>query len=118
MNGFGKSGIFPVDGSGVLHALREKKRDILAMSTPAFQSLPPKESRFRDAREASQHIRHEYINNFSSPTRKRFTVVDDVLAKAVTLRLHREASTQKEQDKELRRQRREMKRLQKQHYKQ
>jgi hypothetical protein len=40
VNGFEKSGIFPVDGSGVLHTLREKKRDILAMSTPALQSLP------------------------------------------------------------------------------
>ncbi|KAL6406012.1 hypothetical protein AUP68_10570 [Ilyonectria robusta] len=85
MNGFEKTGIFPVDGSGVIQTLKEKKRDLLAMSTPALQSLLPKESRFRDARELSRHIRHSYGNDFSSPTRQRFAVIDDVLAEAVTL---------------------------------
>lgn len=161
MNGFEKSGIFPVDGTHVIHTLREKKRDILAMSTPALQSLLPKETRFSDAREVSRRIRHKYGQDFSSPTRQRFTVVDDVLAEAVTLsnfaethiksrhqriaaannkrkarrpvkpsgqylnsvtvrqvRESLETSTQKEQDEEIRRQKREIKRLRKQHFEQ
>jgi hypothetical protein len=85
MNGLEKSGTFPVDGSGVIRTLREKKRDLLAMSTPDLQSLLPKETRFRDAREVSRHISHKYVNTFSSPTHQRFAVVDDVLAEAVSL---------------------------------
>lgn len=69
----------------MIQARREKRKDLLSTSTPALQSLLPKESRFRDAREVSRYIRHKYAPEFSSPTRHRFTVVDDVLAEAVTL---------------------------------
>ncbi|KAJ3469893.1 hypothetical protein MRS44_003958 [Fusarium solani] len=85
MNGFEKSGIFPVDGSHVIHTLRQKKRNLLATSTPALQSLLPKETRFSDAREVSRYIRHKYRPDFSSPTHQRFTIIDDVLAEAITL---------------------------------
>ncbi|KAJ3453107.1 hypothetical protein MRS44_018762 [Fusarium solani] len=71
--------------SQVINTLKEKRKDLLSTSTPALQSLLPKESRFRDAREVSRHVRHKYGPEFSSPTRQRIAVVDDVLAEAVTL---------------------------------
>jgi hypothetical protein len=156
MNGFEKSGIFPVDGRGVIHKVKEKKKSLLATTNPALQSLLPKETRFKDAREVSRHLKRNYRDGFSSPTRHSFGILDDVVCEAVLLnsfaeehiqtRLQRiaatnnkrnkrkkvmpsgkyinsvtveqvreslAASTEKDQEDELRRQRRNLKQLQK-----
>jgi hypothetical protein len=85
MNGFEKSGIFPVDGRGVIHKVKEKKKSLLATTNPALQSLLPKETRFKDAREVSRHLKRNYRDGFSSPTRHSFGILDDVVCEAVLL---------------------------------
>ncbi|PNP86654.1 hypothetical protein FNYG_00005 [Fusarium nygamai] len=81
MNGFDKSGIFPVNGKAVIQKVKEKKKSLLAVTNPAFQSLLPKETRFKDALEQ---------------IRESLTV-----------------STKKDQEAEIRRQRRRLKQLRK-----
>ncbi|KAG7436157.1 hypothetical protein Forpi1262_v002076 [Fusarium oxysporum f. sp. raphani] len=85
MNGFEKSGIFPVNGKAVIQKVKEKKKSLLAVTNPAFQSLLPKETRFKDAREVSRHLKCNYRDGFSSPTRHSFGVFDDVICEAVVL---------------------------------
>ncbi|KAI7772017.1 hypothetical protein LZL87_011710 [Fusarium oxysporum] len=68
MNGFEKSGIFPVDGRGVIQ-----------------RSLLPKETRFKDTREISRHLKRNYRDSFSSPTRDSFGILEDVVCEAVLL---------------------------------
>jgi hypothetical protein len=156
MNGFEKSGIFPVNGAAVIRKVREKKKSLLAITNPALPSLLPKEARFKDAREVARHLKRNYRDGFSSPTRHSFGVLEDVVCEAVVLnsfaeehiktRLDRiasvnnkrkkrkkvmpsglyinsvtvkqvqeslNASTKKEQEEELCRQRRSLKQLQK-----
>ncbi|KAJ0127210.1 Uncharacterized protein HZ326_29687 [Fusarium oxysporum f. sp. albedinis] len=85
MNGFEKSGIFPVDGRAVIQSVKEKKKSLLATTNPALQSLLPKETRFKDAREVSRHLKRNYRDSFSSPTRESFGILDDVVCEAVLL---------------------------------
>ncbi|KAG7405880.1 hypothetical protein Forpe1208_v014482 [Fusarium oxysporum f. sp. rapae] len=85
MNGFEKSGIFPVDGRAVIQRVKEKKKSLLATTNPALQSLLPKETRFKDAREVSRHLKRNYRDSFSSPTRESFGILDDVVCEAVLL---------------------------------
>ncbi|RKK61040.1 hypothetical protein BFJ69_g17166 [Fusarium oxysporum] len=85
INGFEKSGIFPVDGRAVIQRVKEKKKSLLATTNPALQSLLPKETRFKDAREVSRHLKRNYRDSFSSPTRASFGVLDDVVCEAVLL---------------------------------
>ncbi|RYC81247.1 hypothetical protein BFJ63_vAg15869, partial [Fusarium oxysporum f. sp. narcissi] len=85
MNGFEKSGIFPVDGRAVIQRVKEKKKSLLATTNPALQSLLPKETRFKDAREVSRHLKRNYRDSFSSPTRDSFGILDDVVCEAVLL---------------------------------
>jgi hypothetical protein len=85
INGFERSGIFPPDGTEVIQKLKEKQKSILSQASPAIQSLLPQESRFRDAREISRHIRHNYRERFSSPTREAYSTIDDVLNEAIVL---------------------------------
>ncbi|KAG7403661.1 hypothetical protein Forpe1208_v016315 [Fusarium oxysporum f. sp. rapae] len=85
MNGFEKSGIFPVDGRAVTQRVKEKKKSLLATTNPALQSLLPKETRFKDAREVSRHLKRNYRDSFSSPTRESFGILDDVVCEAVLL---------------------------------
>ncbi|KAL9572124.1 hypothetical protein ACKAV7_003841 [Fusarium commune] len=135
MNGFEKSGIFPVDGRGVIQRVKEKNKSLLATTNPALQSLLPKETRFKDAREVSRHLKRNYRDSFSSPTRDSFGILEDVVCEAVLLnsfaeehiqtRLQRiaatnnkrnkerslAASTKKDHDNELRRQQKNLKQL-------
>ncbi|TXC01946.1 hypothetical protein FocTR4_00008325 [Fusarium oxysporum f. sp. cubense] len=85
MNGFEKSGIFPVNGAAVIHKVREKKKSLLAVTNPALPSLLPKEARFKDAREVARHLKRNYRDGFSSPTRHSFGVLEDVVCEAVVL---------------------------------
>ncbi|KAG7406885.1 hypothetical protein Forpi1262_v018252 [Fusarium oxysporum f. sp. raphani] len=85
MNGFEKSGIFPVNGKVVIQKFKEKKKSLLAVTNPAFQSLLPKETRFKDVHEVSRHLKRNYRDGFSSPTRHSFGVLDDVICEAVVL---------------------------------
>ncbi|KAG7403079.1 hypothetical protein Forpi1262_v018841 [Fusarium oxysporum f. sp. raphani] len=85
MNGFEKSGIFPVNGAAVIHKVREKKKSLLAITNPALPSLLPKEARFKDAREVARHLKRNYRDGFSSPTRHSFGVLEDVVCEAVVL---------------------------------
>ncbi|KAM0079667.1 hypothetical protein ACKRZS_008193, partial [Fusarium odoratissimum] len=85
MNGFEKSGIFPVNGAAVIHKVREKKKSLLAVTNPALPSLLPKEARFKDAREVARHLKRNYRDGFSSPTRQSFGVLEDVVCEAVVL---------------------------------
>ncbi|KAI7761661.1 hypothetical protein LZL87_014386 [Fusarium oxysporum] len=85
INGFEKSGIFPVDGRAVIQRVKEKKKSLLATTNPALQSLLPKETRFKDAREVSRHLKRNYRDSFSSPTRESFGILDDVVCEAVLL---------------------------------
>ncbi|KAG5759555.1 hypothetical protein H9Q72_012323 [Fusarium xylarioides] len=85
MNGFEKSGIFPVNGVEVIYKVREKKKSLLAVTNPAISSLLPKETRFKDAREVSRHLKRNYRDGFSSPTRHSFGVLEDVVCEAVVL---------------------------------
>ncbi|KAJ4013674.1 hypothetical protein NW758_15343 [Fusarium oxysporum] len=85
MNGFEKSGIFPVNGAAVIHKVREKKKSLLAVTNPALPSLLPKEARFKDAREVTRHLKRNYRDGFSSPTRHSFGVLEDVVFEAVVL---------------------------------
>ncbi|KAL5592568.1 hypothetical protein FOBRF1_013594 [Fusarium oxysporum] len=85
MNGFEKSGIFPVNGAAVIHKVREKKKSLLAVTNPALPSLLPKEARFKDAREVTRHLKRNYRDGFSSPTRHSFGVLEDVVCEAVVL---------------------------------
>ncbi|KAF5697454.1 hypothetical protein FMUND_15407 [Fusarium mundagurra] len=84
MNGFEKSGIFPVNGTAVIQKVKEKK-SLLAVTNPALQSLLPKETRFKDAREVARHLKRNYRDGFSSPTRDSFGVLDDVICEAVRI---------------------------------
>ncbi|KAG7404257.1 hypothetical protein Forpe1208_v015700 [Fusarium oxysporum f. sp. rapae] len=85
MNGFEKSRIFPVDGRAVIQRVKEKKKSLLATTNPALQSLLPKETRFKDAREVSRHLKRNYCDSFSSPTRESFGILDNVVCEAVLL---------------------------------
>ncbi|EGU85073.1 hypothetical protein FOXB_04412, partial [Fusarium oxysporum f. sp. conglutinans Fo5176] len=72
-------------------------------------SLLPKETRFKDAREVSRHLKRNYRDSFSSPTRESFGILDDVVCEAVLLnsfaeehiqtRLQRIAATNNKRDK-------------------
>ncbi|KAG7404140.1 hypothetical protein Forpe1208_v015563 [Fusarium oxysporum f. sp. rapae] len=85
MNGFEKSRIFPVDRRGVIQRVKEKNKSLLATTNPALQSLLPKETRFKDAREVSRHLKCNYCDSFSSPTRDSFGILEDVVCEAVLL---------------------------------
>ncbi|CCE28413.1 uncharacterized protein CPUR_01888 [Claviceps purpurea 20.1] len=85
MYGFEKSGIFPLDGSAAIHALKEKEKSALATSAPVLQSLPSKEECFRLACEVSRHIGHKYSDGSSPPTPRAHGLIEDVLHEALTL---------------------------------
>ncbi|RKL08704.1 hypothetical protein BFJ70_g16773 [Fusarium oxysporum] len=85
INGFEKSGIFPVNGAAVIQKVKEKKKSLLAVTNPALPSLLPKETGFKDAREVARHLKRNYRDGFSSPTRDSFGVLDDVMCEAVVL---------------------------------
>ncbi|WKT53949.1 hypothetical protein QSH57_004533 [Fusarium oxysporum f. sp. vasinfectum] len=63
----------------------EKKKSLLAVTNPALPSLLPKEARFKDAREVTRHLKRNYRDGFSSPTRHSFGVLEDVVCEAVVL---------------------------------
>jgi hypothetical protein len=85
INRFKRSGIFPPDGTEVIQKLKEKQKSILSQASPTIQSLLPQELRFRDAHEISRHIRHNYCERFSSPTREAYSTIDDILNEAIVL---------------------------------
>ncbi|KAG6206845.1 hypothetical protein E4U35_001375 [Claviceps purpurea] len=99
MNGFEKSGIFPVNGSEVIHALKEKKKSVLATSAPAIQSLLPKDTRFKYAIEAARQIRHNHFDDFDSELRYAFNILEDVARESVFLSSFAESHIKSRQDR-------------------
>lgn len=85
MYGFEKSGIFPVDGSAAINALKEGEKSALATSAPVLQSLPSKDECFRLACEVSRHIGHKYSDGSSPLTPQAHGLIEDVLHEALTL---------------------------------
>lgn len=84
INGFEKTGVFPVNGSGVIQALKEK-RSVPETAAPALQSVPSQEDRFRQGLEIARNIRHKYFDGFDSSTREAYGVIEDVLNEAILL---------------------------------
>ncbi|KAL9561187.1 hypothetical protein ACKAV7_014542 [Fusarium commune] len=99
MNGFEKSGIFPVNGAAVIQKVKEKKKSLLAVNNPALSSLLPRETRFKDAREVARHLKRNYREGFSSPTRQSFGVLEDVICEAVVLNSFAEEQIQSRLDR-------------------
>ncbi|KAG7405834.1 hypothetical protein Forpe1208_v013792 [Fusarium oxysporum f. sp. rapae] len=99
MNGFEKSGIFPVNGAAVIQKVKEKKKSLLAVDNPALSSLLPRETRFKDAREVTRHLKRNYREGFSSPTRQSFGVLEDVICEAVVLNSFAEEHIQSRLDR-------------------
>ncbi|RKK71302.1 hypothetical protein BFJ68_g18345, partial [Fusarium oxysporum] len=99
MNGFEKSGIFPVNGAAVIQKVKEKKKSLLAVNNPALSSLLPREIRFKDAREVARHLKRNYREGFSSPTRQSFGVLEDVICEAVVLNSFAEEHIQSRLDR-------------------
>ncbi|RYC78418.1 hypothetical protein BFJ63_vAg18707, partial [Fusarium oxysporum f. sp. narcissi] len=99
MNGFEKSGIFPVNGAAVIQKVKEKKKSLLAVNNPALSSLLPRETRFKDAREVARHLKRNYREGFSSPTRQSFGVLEDVICEAVVLNSFAEEHIQSRLDR-------------------
>ncbi|KAJ4073619.1 hypothetical protein NW761_014215 [Fusarium oxysporum] len=88
ISGFKKSGIFPPTDQPAVKFLLRKKLKAKKTINPAFLSLLPSETRFTTASATTQHLRDQYHDILSSPTRQGLMHIQKIVNEAILLEKH------------------------------